>query len=154
MVIPHSSPAPCAPSPSLFKFGLQVLNVDFIKGNSGTPTVSTGSGISSDYPPLYSSDFIRVTTASTEQKCKYVKHNAKFNASSCLCTELPQIRTGTLLGANSITCAAHMLPIAPARAAQPSHAGWSAHECRVRALGWVTTQRNLCSFFALFLTLS
>lgn len=126
----------------------------FIKGNSGTPTVPTGPGISPDYPALYSSDFIRVTTASSEKKCRYVKHNAEFNASSCLCTELAQIRTGTLLGANSITCAAHTLPIPPTRAAQGSRAGWSAHECRVRALGWVTTQRNLCPFFALFLTLS
>lgn len=127
--------------------------MSFIKGNSGTSTVSTGPGISSDYPPLYSSDFIRVTRASTEQKCKYVKHKAKFNASSCLCTELPQIRTGTLQGANSITCTSHTLPIAPMWAAQPSHAGWSTHKCRVRAPGWVTTQRNLCPIFALFLTL-
>lgn len=73
----HPPQLPCSlcPFPNPFKSGLQVLNVVFIKGSSGTPTVSTGPGISSDYPPLYSSDFIRVTTASMEQKCKYVKHN-------------------------------------------------------------------------------
>lgn len=49
------------------------------------------------------------------------KTQSKFNASSCLCTALPQIRTGTLLGANSITaCTSHTLPITPLWAAQAS----------------------------------